>query len=72
MRPELRRGSVLAAAFFSARRPLQWGDQRLLDDPHITRQMRSGRLRGDLQMFSVAEKLFLLRKQQCDQRDAGG
>ena len=53
--------ALLAAAFFLPAALSQWGDQRLLDDPHITRQdeEREGFVES-LQM-SVAEKLFLLR-----------
>ena len=53
--------ALLAAAFFLPAALSQWGDQRLLDDPHITRQDEEREGFAESLQLSVAEKLFLLR-----------
>lgn len=53
--------ALLAAAFFLPALLSQWGDQRLLDEPHITRQDEEREGFAESLQLSVAEKLFLLR-----------
>lgn len=53
--------ALLAAAFFLPAALSQWGDQRLLDQPHITRQEEEREGFAESLQLSVAEKLFLLR-----------
>ena len=53
--------ALLAAAFFLPAALSQWGDQRLLDEPHITRQDEEREGFAESLQLSVAEKLFLLR-----------
>ena len=53
--------ALLAAAFFLPAALSQWGDQRLLDQPHITRQDEEREGFAESMQLSVAEKLFLLR-----------
>jgi len=53
--------ALLAAAFFLPAALFQWGDQRLLDEPHITRQDEEREGFAESLQLSVAEKLFLLR-----------
>ena len=53
--------ALLAAAFFLPALLSHWGDQRLLDEPHITRQDEEREGFAESLQLSVAEKLFLLR-----------
>ena len=53
--------ALLAAAFFLPAALSQWGDRRLLDEPHITRQDEEREGFAESLQLSVAEKLFLLR-----------
>ena len=53
--------ALLAAAFFLPATFSQWGDQRLLDEPHITLQDEEREGFAESLQMSVAEKLFLLR-----------
>ena len=53
--------ALLAAAFFLPAALSQWGDRRLLDEPHITRQEEEREGFAESLQLSVAEKLFLLR-----------
>lgn len=53
--------ALLAAAFFLPALFSQWGDQRLLDEPHITQQDEEREGFAESLQLSVAEKLFLLR-----------
>ena len=53
--------ALLAAAFFLPALLSQWGDQRLLDEPHITQQDEEREGFAESLQLSVAEKLFLLR-----------
>ena len=53
--------ALLMAAFFLPAAVSQWGDRRLLNEPHITRQETEREGFAESLQLSVAEKLFLLR-----------
>ena len=59
--PGLAAAAMQAAAFILPAALSQWGDRRLLDEPHITRQDEEREGFAESLQLSVAEKLFLLR-----------